>query len=120
MQTHGPLLGQKHAAGQATLRSDGHSAYQLTRRIRDFIATFAHVLDGQQDGLTRVGQRLVRRLALAVAAGKRRHDGDIAAVWVGLENDVVSGFFHALSLSCAPTTGHRHVESLQNLGYARS
>jgi hypothetical protein len=33
-----------------------------------------------------VGQRLIRGLALAVAASERGHDGDIASFGIGLEN----------------------------------
>jgi hypothetical protein len=68
--------------------------------VGDRVAAFAHVLDRQEDGFAHVGQRLFCRLALAVAAGKREYDGDVATFGVGIEHDVVSGLFHLSSLSC--------------------
>ena len=53
--------------------------YELTGRVWDRVAPLAHVLDGQQDRFARVGQRLFSRLALAVAAGERGDDGEVAA-----------------------------------------
>jgi len=87
--------------------------------VGDRVATLAHVLNGQQDGFACVGQRLFRRLALAVATGEGGHDGDIAAFGIGLENHVVAGLFHIPSLSCPLTTGHHRVQSVQDLRYTR-
>ena len=57
--------------------------HELASGVGDCVATLAHVLDGQQDGLACIRQRLFRRVALAVAAGKRRNDRDIAAFGIG-------------------------------------
>ena len=103
---------------QRTLRSDRHAVYELAGRVWDRVAPLAHVLDGQQDGFACVGQRLLRGLALAVAAWEGWHDGDISAFGIGLENHVVAGLFHVSSLSCPSTTGHGRVQSLQDLRHA--
>jgi hypothetical protein len=42
-----------------------------------------------------VRERLFCRVALAVAAGKRRNDSDVAAFGIRLEDDVVAALFHA-------------------------
>jgi len=56
-----------------------------------------HVLDGQLDGLLHVGKRVFDGLALAVATGQCRHDGYVAPVRIGLEDDAVAagGGHHA-------------------------
>jgi hypothetical protein len=100
---------------QRTLRSDRHAVYELAGRGWNRVAPFAHVLDRQQDGFARVRPRLLRGLALAVAAWERGHDGDVAAFGIGLENHMVAGLFHVPSLSCPLTSGHGRAQPVQDL-----
>lgn len=84
----------------------GDSTHQLASRIRNRLSALAHVFDREQDGLTRVRQSLVCGFALAVAAGKGWDDGDVAAVGVRFEHDVIAGLFHTMSLDRFSAPSH--------------
>jgi hypothetical protein len=55
-------------------------ADDLSARAGDGLARGLHVLEGELDGLTGVGERLLGGVPLAVATGQRRDDADRSAL----------------------------------------
>jgi hypothetical protein len=113
--SHGLVAQSREGSGRVSPRysrlpprllADGHTAHQFAGWIRNGFASLAHVVDRQEDGLARVGKRFVGSVSLAVAARKSGDDGDVTAVSVGLEYDVVAALIHLASLFCSPPRGH--------------
>jgi hypothetical protein len=109
----------KRAEDPPRLCTDGDSTHELTGWIGNGLSALAHVFDREQNGLTRVGQCLIRRFALAVAAGEGRDDRDVATVGVRLKHNVIARLIHTPSLDRPSAASHGSAQLLQDLRHSR-
>ena len=73
---------------------DRNAAMDLKIGIWNRFAVSRHILDAECNRLARVRESLIYRLALAVAAGKCRHDYHVPTLGIRLKDDMVTSVAH--------------------------